>query len=346
MRAVLFSLILLTVLPGCRRDETRNVRFFVFGTIVDIKVRHAEPAAAEAAFEEIQQRLQAIHRDWHAWSPGQLSSLNQAIAAGQPGQASTELINLLERAQFLEKASHGYFNPAIGGLVELWGFHTSQFPVEGPPPPDDAIQAWLDAAPSMADLELSPGRVASRNRFVQLDLGGIAKGYAVDQAMGILDRHGIHDALVDAGGDLRAASDDPQGWKVGVLNATGGVLAAIVVRRDEAVFTSGVGERYREHGGRHYAHVLNPRTGHPVEGLQSVTVMAADGTTADAAATALLAAGPDQWPEVAAGLGVNRVLVLGADGRARLTPAMAGRVEWMPGQGQGHVLVSLPDSQD
>jgi thiamine biosynthesis lipoprotein len=143
-----------------------------------------------------------------------------------------------------------------------------------------------------------------------------------------LSEHGIHAAIVNAGGDLRARGWDGMSWKVGILHPAGGVLGVIEIGGDEAVFTSGVSQRYRLNGAQRYPHVLNPHTGRPIQGLQSVTVIAADGMTADAAATALLVAGPEGWPDIARSMGMAEVLVIDDNGRVSVTAAMERRVDF------------------
>lgn len=311
---------------GCREETVHQAEFYVFGTLVDVKVRGTDNDTAAAAFADLQRRFQQMHRDLHAWEPGLLSDVNSAFEEGRDATANEELVTLVRASQQLEESSAGHFNAAAGGLVGLWGFHTSQFPVMGPPPGADEIGDWLQADVSTRDIHIDRLVLRSDNPRVRLDFGGIAKGHAVDVAMQALDARGLHAALVNAGGDLRARGWSGGSWKIGILDPAGGVLGALEITGDEAVFTSGTGQRFRQDGNRRWPHVLNPHTGYPVEGLQSVTVIAREGITADAAATALLVAGPDDWPQVARGMGIEAVLVVDDAGDIALTPAMQARV--------------------
>ena len=166
-----------------------------------------------------------------------------------------------------------------------------------------------------------------------LDLGGFAKGVAVQRAVDLLLAQGIEHAIVNAGGDLRAVGrhgDRP--WRVGVRDTRGpGVLALIEIAGDESVFTSGDYERYFMHEGRRYHHILDPRTGYPARGLASVTVIHPDAGLADAAATALFVAGPGEWPGVASALGTDMVMVVTDDGGIEMSPAMEPRIRF-PGE--------------
>jgi thiamine biosynthesis lipoprotein len=333
MRYALPLPLLLTLLLtscGAPPPPVHEESLYAFGTLVDVTLSGVEEAEARRVIGEMDRELQRLHREWHAWEPGPLTALNEAFAKGESRVVDTDLLALIRRSKELSAASGGLFNPAIGRLIDLWGFHTSDFPVEGPPPARDAIAALVAAAPSMDDITIEGDRVTSRNPAVALDFGAIGKGLAVDRAFAILDAAGIRNAIVNAGGDLRARGrrgDRP--WKVGVRHPQGeGVIAAIAIKGDEAVFTSGNYERYRAHAGKRWPHILDPRTGMPVREVVSATVIVpADGTTADAAATALVVAGLAGWQDVARHMGLDKVMVVDREGTVYLTPAMAARVE-------------------
>jgi thiamine biosynthesis lipoprotein len=330
--ALLVLTCLLAVAACQSQSRVYQAQFFIFGTVLEVSIQGVDESVANTAFRELQQDFQAMHRDWHAWEPGALVRINEAFAAGRTAPADSSIIELVRRSQALEKATGGRFNPAIGAVIRLWGFHTSDYPIEGPPPPPDAIQALVGQRPSSLDIRIDGSRLSSTNPAVQLDFGGIAKGYAIDLACARLRDLGIHDAVVNAGGDLRAIGDHgDRPWRIGIRDPGGGVIGSLETRPDEAVFTSGNYERYREDATQRYPHILDPRTGWPVSGLSSATVIAGDGARADAAATALLVAGPNDWSEVARSLGLTQVLVVTEDGRVHLTPEMGRRVELREG---------------
>lgn len=322
------------VLPGagCAKPADQRAEFYVFGTLVEVLVRDAPADQAAVAFSDLQQRFQAMHRDWHAWEPGALTDLNQAFAQGKEASAPPEILVLIRRSQELEALTGGRFNAAMGRLISLWGFHTSEYPVTGPVPSPRAIQEILDARPSGADIRINGDRVFSTNPAVQLDFGGIAKGYAVDLALQTLADHGITAALVNAGGDLGATGGSTnRPWKVGISRPGGGVIGGIVIPDSEAVFTSGGSQRYLQESGHRYPHILDPLTGQPVEGIQSATVIADEAMLADAAATALMVAGINGWAEIAQQLGLDKFLLLDAAGNIYLTAAMEARFKPEPG---------------
>ncbi len=343
----LVALALLALLAGCGRpaaDEETRHRFMAMGTLVDVTVFGTPPAAAEQAAREVETLFHALHAAWNPWGDGELGRLNEALASGQPAAPGEDLRALLAEAAALSEASGGLFDPTLGPLVLLWGFASEENRPAAPPSAED-IAARLSRRVALETLLRPDGRVAGPPG-VQLDLGAFLKGVAVDRAIELLRAHGIEHAIVNAGGDLRAIGrrgDRP--WRVGIRAARdpAGVAAAIEIAADEAVFTSGDYERYFEYQGHRYHHVLDPRSGYPSEGIASVTVLNRDAGRADAGATALMVAGPEDWPAAAAALGLEAVMVILADGRAELTPAMQPRLRFTDeAQARGARVRPLP----
>jgi thiamine biosynthesis lipoprotein len=172
--------------------------------------------------------------------------------------------------------------------------------------------------------------VNSDNRQVQLDLGAYAKGYALNLALDQLRTEGLENVIVNAGGDLCVAGrhgDRP--WHIGVRHPQGqGVIASVDLQDGECVMTSGNYERFREFEGIRYSHIIDPRSGYPVKHVASATVISPKGGLADAAATALSVAGPEQWQRIASRMGVDQVMLVDAAGRVYLTPAMQKRIRF------------------
>lgn len=323
------AIALLLLLAACQRNEEQSAELFVFGTIIEIKLWGASPDEASAAFSELQQMFQGMHRDWHAWEPGRLTDINKAFTEGLPATADKDIVEMIQRSQIIEERTGGRFNPAIGALISLWGFHTSDYPIEGPPPSQAEIDQILDRQPSSGDIIINGLELRTDNPAVQLDFGGIAKGYAVDLTIARLRSMGINNAIVNAGGDLRAiGSHGNRPWRVAVRKPGGGNIGSVQVRGDEAIFTSGNYERFRQDQLKRYPHIIDPATGWPAKDIASVTVITDEGLLADAAATALVVAGLDAWPEVARALNLNQVAVVDESGTVYLTPAMASRIDF------------------
>jgi thiamine biosynthesis lipoprotein len=300
------------------------------GTWVDVTFQSADDDIAGAAIADIEQMLRKFERDYYPWTPGALADLNTAIAAGRAATIDPDIQSLLQRAQRLSTASDRYFDPGIGALVELWGFNSSLRETRAPPTDADIDAAVAAIGDGFVALELDTEQVRSRSSAVKIDLGGIAKGAALERCIEILERHGIEDALVNAGGDLIAVGRAPgdRAWRVGIRRSRDdGMIGIIALGDREAAFTSGDYERYFEHDGQRLHHLLDPRTGRPATHTQALTVLARDPVLADAAATALFVAGPERWRSVAERLGISEVLRVDADGTIEMTDAMSARVQ-------------------
>jgi thiamine biosynthesis lipoprotein len=184
----------------------------------------------------------------------------------------------------------------------------------------------------VADLQVSGDRVTSSNPLVQLDFGGYAKGYALDRAAAILREYGVGDALIDIGGNLMALGSAPgRPWRAALESPRGGARLAVVELRDgEAIGASGDYRRYYEIGGRRYAHIVDPRTGYPVAGVESATVLvpaqARAGELSDAASKPVFIAGRDGWREAARRMGIASAMLVDSDGIVHVTAAMKARL--------------------
>ncbi len=341
--ALLALAVLAAPLAGCGEPpRLREERIQVFGTWVDLALWGVDDTTAARAIRVVQGDLGDLHTRWHAWQPGELTRINAALASGEAVEVAATMRPVLARAGELSRRSGDLFNPAIGRLVGLWGFHADA-PAKRVPPPDQAIATLVAARPTMGDLRFDGARLHSANPAVQLDLGAFAKGYGVDIAIGRLQDLGVRHAMVNAGGDLRVLGrrgDRP--WRVGIRAPGGGLLAAVEVTDGESVFTSGTYERQFEYAGTRYHHIIDPRTGYPARGLSSVTVIGRDGAEADAAATALLVAGPD-WPRTARALGLSAVLAVDETGDLEATPEMAARLQFIDAPAPVLGIVALPE---
>jgi thiamine biosynthesis lipoprotein len=321
--------LLALALAACGRGPApvHEARILAFGTLVDVSVHGVDRALAERAFAVLEADFDWMHEAWHAWRPGTLERFNRGCASGEPFALEPDLRPLIALATGLSERSGRLFNPAIGRLVDLWGFHADQ-PRPGVPPAE-AIAPLVAAEPHMGEIRMQDLEARCLDPMVQLDFGGFAKGFGVDRAVEALQDLGIDDAIVNAGGDLRAIGrrgDRP--WRVGVRHPRDpeGVYAALELAGDESVFTSGDYERFYEVDGQRYHHILDPRTGYPARGTAAVTVVHDDATEADAAATALFVAGPQGWREVAARMGIRQVMLITTGNEVLMTPEMAERV--------------------
>ena len=178
--------------------------FYVFGTLMGITIRASDDGQAQEAFAALQARFQQMHSEWHAWEPGLLTSINEAFREGRAAEANDEIVEMVRQSQRIEEASNGYFNPAIGQLIALWGFHTSEYPIIGPPPPASEIDALAALAPSSLDVHIDGRSLSSDNPAVQLEITGHADERGSDEynmALGMRRANAAKQWLVDHGID-------------------------------------------------------------------------------------------------------------------------------------------------
>jgi FAD:protein FMN transferase len=308
------------------RSELAELRLFAMGTWVDVAFEPVAGTDVDTVFREAEALLRSREVDWYAWADGELKALNRALQSRESMEVSAPLAELLLEARLYSARSDGTFEPGIAALVELWGFHSAA--AEGADPDQAAIDHWLDTRAGIAELMIDGHRVSAARPGLAIDLGGIAKGKIVDQLLDLLEAHGIRNAMVNAGGDLATVGErGRRPWRIGIQNPrAAGVVAAVELEGREAVFTSGDYERYREQDGLRTHHLLDPRSGRPARHTMAVTVLSADATLADAAATALFIAGPQRWREVADQLDIRHALRVDASGAIEMTEAMAERI--------------------
>lgn len=309
-------------------QNTTQQSFYVFGTEVQLLIVGAEPHQAQQAIQAIEQRFQAFHHEWHAWEKGGIvSKINQAIANHQAIEVPDSVKTFIQTSQKLSAQTDYLFDPAIGQLINMWGFHSEDW--HGPPPPEAQRQAWLSKRPSIKDIYFKESQLVSRNPNVQLDFGGNAKGLALDIAAQTLADAGIKNALINIGGDIKALGfKKHQAWSIGIQNPNNPkqAIAKLQAQAGDSIFTSGTYQRYFDWQGQRFSHIINPNTAWPADSFASVTVIHEDAITADTAATALLIAGEQDWARIADQLGVDAVFIVHRDGRIDITPAMQSRL--------------------
>ena len=265
--------------------------------------------AIAAAFAEVA-RLERILSDYDPES--ELSRLS--AASPTVGRVGDDLWRVLELAVRLRDATDAAFDPTVGPLTTLWRQARRSGRM---PSPEKLAVARAAVGPSTLRLEPADRSVELRVPGMRLDLGGIGMGYAADAAMAILERHGVRSAMIDASGDIVVSGPPPgrHGWRITIealrpSERAGGDEPAsteTLELADAAVTTSGDAHQAVEIDGVRYSHIVDPRTGLGVVGHAAVTVIARDGTTADAVATAASVLGPaeglrfvESLPDVAA----------------------------------------------
>lgn len=325
-------LVVVLALAGCGREQAHQSQSYVFGTLVDISIYGESEERARELSNHILQEFQRLHDQLHAWKAGsELDRLNSAFAEGKPAEVSPELAGIVTDATRLSRQSGGLFNPAIGHLIQTWGFQGDEFKPVRPDPAE--IRKWVAANPQMTDIVIGNGQARSRNPAVRLDLGGYAKGWSLDLAANYLRQQHVKGALINIGGNIIAIGrhgDRP--WRVGIQHPRQpGPVASVELPDGWAIGTSGDYQRYFELDGKRYCHVLDPRTGEPAQGVQAVSILVPPnshaGTFSDVASKPIFLSG-ESWRKAAHRMGIAHAMLIDAQGRIHLTAAMQQRLKF------------------
>jgi FAD:protein FMN transferase len=308
-------------LRGASQEPVVQSRILM-GTVVEITAfgseRRGTAEAVNAAFAEMA-RIEAL------MGPGEQSDAVRISRASDSVEISPETAQVLALGLEVATLSQGAFDLTLAPLKELWGIESESPRI----PSEEEIRKALEGTGPNA-LRLVEATVIKSNPGVAIDLGGIAKGYAVDRAVEILQDSGIASAAVNAGGDMRLLGARPdRPWRIGIQDPrrAGSVLGTLEVH-DIAVVTSGDYERAFEQNGVRYHHLFDPGTGHPARRAMSVTVVAQSAVLADALATALFVLGPEEGLALLAQFPETEALVVGADGELHLSAGLEGNVIW------------------
>src|SRR5713101_5685469 len=262
-----------------------------FKIIVYASDETAAKSASKAAFQRIAD-LDGIMSDYRSTS--ELMRLCQK-AGGEPVRVSQDLFRVLERSQQVARLSDGAFDVTVGPVVRLWRIARRTHEL---PDPKALAQAWELVGYANVRLDAKKRTVQLLKPGMQLDLGGIGKGYAADAALAVLKKHGIHEALVAAGGDIAVSGPPPgtDGWTIGIapLLDPDAKPKRYLILHDAAVSTSGDSEQYLEVNGKRYSHIVDPRTGIGLVGQMSVTVVARHGLMADPLTKVVSVLGPER----------------------------------------------------
>jgi FAD:protein FMN transferase len=328
-RRTFITLLAVGSVAACARPVQTTIRGLTMGTSYTVELAAPmEDAARTRLAELIDAELAAINRAMSTYDPqSELSQFNSRQDLRWV-PASQGLLDVLHSASRISTASHGAFDVTVGPLVDLWGFGPEYRPRRVP---DDAVIERVRKSVGYQHLQADPsaGAIRKIDSRIQVDLCAIAKGYGVDRVAMILDRQGVHDYLVEIGGELRARGTRAAGgpWRVGIERPVEGghVLGETVLLENRAIATSGTTEDFFEQDGRHYSHIIDPKTARPVEHPPMAVSVVADTTMeADAWATALVVLGPERGYSLAQarGLAVLFVTASGPTFDVRVTDAL------------------------
>ncbi|NOX96688.1 MAG: FAD:protein FMN transferase [Nitrospirae bacterium] len=287
----------LFLLGGCREvgvspeNRTFTETKLLMGTTVEITIRGENKDLAGKAAEQAFREIEAVDSLMSTFKKdSEISRINRE-GARQPIKVSRDTFRVVRESIRLSELSGGAFDITVAPLVNLWRSARKNKRLPG--------QQNLKKALALVGyqnilLDEKNGTVGFRKKGMEIDLGGIAKGYAVDKAVEKLRQEGVKRAIINAGGDLYLLGRPPDKnfWKIGLRNPyKKDEILGTIKARDEAIATSGNYENYFTLGGKRYGHLLDPRTGKPTERVLSVTVLAKDALSADGLATAIFVLG-------------------------------------------------------
>ena len=286
------------------------------GTLLRITLYARDAAAADAAFRAAFDRVKQLDEILSDYNPQ--SELMRVCAAAhtQPVRVSGELFVVLTASQHLAEETGGAFDVTLGPVIRLWRDARKQKRL-----PDPAALAEARGRSGFRNLVLDAGArtVSLKIPGMLLDLGGIAKGYAADEALRVLRDHGIRSALVAASGDLAIGDPPPgkTGWRVGIdsPNPPESRFTRVLELRNAAVSTSGDTEQFLEIGGVRYSHIIDPATGMGLTARIAVTVVAEKGIDADSLATAVSVLGLQRGLEFVEQRTQAAVMIVDSGGR-------------------------------
>jgi len=332
-KAILILAILSLLLPSCQRRSPLLVKRhrILMGTLVEISVIGRNEDKAAAAIGDAFAEMERIEKLMSRWIPESEVSRINVRAGGKPQRVSTEVLKVIQRAGDISKTSGGYFDISIGALLDLWGFEGSGSRV----PSKVEVEKALGSVGYGAIVVDEEASTVELTKGMRIDLGGIAKGYAVDRAYELLTSRGYGNVIVNAGGDMRVGGRKPNGpWVIGIQDPRDrSRILATFDAEGTSVATSGDYERYFEIDGIRYHHLLTPFTGFPARGCRSVTILAKDALSADALATAVFVMGPRKGLQLIEALEGIEGLIVSADGDIIQSEGLKDNLRFSEGDG-------------
>lgn len=291
-----------------RFSETR----LLMGTVVEVIIIADNESVARKSIADAFSAMERVDRLMSNFKEeSDVSKINRG-AGSEAVAVDSDVVEVIKKSIYYSEISDGAFDITIGGVEELYNFED-----EGRIPEKGKFKNSVSLI-GYKNIIINGNTVRLTKKGIKLDLGGIAKGYAIDKGIDAIKKNGVADALINAGGDIRAIGESENGqWKVGVLHPReNGKLKDTLLLKDLSVATSGDYRKYFVAGGKRYHHILNPSTGLPTEGVQSVTIIAPLAVDSDALATAVFVLGKKKGMEMIERLKDVEGIIIDSDGLA------------------------------
>ncbi len=314
---LLLSLCLLSLISPFK-SEAENIkkRFsetrLLMGTVVEVIIIADNESVARKSIADAFSAMERVDRLMSNFKEeSDVSKINRG-AGSEAVAVDSDVVEVIKKSIYYSEISDGAFDITIGGVEELYNFED-----EGRIPEKGKFKNSVSLI-GYKNIIINGNTVRLTKKGIKLDLGGIAKGYAIDKGIDAIKKNGVADALINAGGDIRAIGESENGqWKVGVLHPReNGKLKDTLLLKDLSVATSGDYRKYFVAGGKRYHHILNPSTGLPTEGVQSVTIIAPLAVDSDALATAVFVLGKKKGMEMIERVKDVEGIIIDSDGLA------------------------------
>ncbi len=311
-------------------------------TVVEITVSSDSEEKAKTAVDRAFNELDRLAKLLNFYSEESEVSMINRNAGERPVKVSPETLEIIDKALYASENTEGAFDITVGPVVRLWDFKNKVLPDKKTIKERLKLVGYRNI---IMDKEKST--VFLKKKGIQIDPGGIIKGYAADKAVEVLKKNGIKSGIVAVAGDIKVFGKRPDGglWNVGIQNprphppipplargGNGGVdeIIAAIGLSDAGISTSGDYQKFFIKDGKRYHHLLNPKTGYPVYDCQSVTVITKDAVFTDAFATGIFILGPEKGLDVMKKLGFDGVIV-DKDGKIHATEGIKNRIKWSSG---------------
>ncbi|MBF0327540.1 MAG: FAD:protein FMN transferase [Nitrospirae bacterium] len=331
LKDLLFLLLCGMFLCACTKNHEKTYKESreSLHTVVAITVVSDSSDKAKSAIDKAYHELDRLAKLLNFYSEhSEVSEINKN-AGNKPVKVSVETFEIIEKALYASENTEGAFDITVGPVVKLWDFKNKVIPDADQIKEKSKIIGYKNIL-----IDKKDSTVFLEKKGMQIDLGGIIKGYAADKAVEVLKSNGIKAGIVAAAGDIRTFGKrhDEGSWNVGIKNPRqkGSVdeIVAVVKLSGQAISTSGDYERFFEKNGIRYHHILDPKTGNPAYGCQSVTIVAKEAAITDAFATGIFVLGPKKGMGVLNKLGIDGIII-DKEGKVYITDGLKGSIELM-----------------
>lgn len=314
---------------GCNSEEVKLVKEtrFLMGTLFDVTVSHPNAKEAKIAIEKVFEEIQRIELLTSKFNlKSEVTKINQR-AGDNAFAVGNEVYELIRKSIYYSQLTEGAFDITVGAIQDLWDFENEKNVI----PSSESLSRLLPLVNFRNVLLGKDNHVNLIKSGIKLDLGGVAKGYAVDRGIEILRKKNIHNAILNGGGDLKCIGEKSPGspWKIGVRHPRkqASVIASLE-GKDIAIATSGDYQNYFITDSVRYHHLLDPVTGRPAQGLQSVTIISKDTILADAMATAVFIMGPEKGLKFIESQKQLEGFLINSDGEKIISSGLEGKIKF------------------